>query len=146
MASEKQFEVTILLPTTYSTQRDGTIDQTSEVDYLVKQICKVTGGVSSWLQQGTELWDDGTVYDDVSLRVVTTTRHETDVETLRSIAICAIDMLRQRGGIFFQVHEVVTQWLSREDNEYTASCNHYSQASDNDLVYELNAEQEYDES
>lgn len=121
MFNPNQFEVTIILPTTYATQSQGTIDQTETCNQIVDAIIGVTGGVSVVQQHGVELWDDGSRYNDPALRVYTTTRNESDVEALRNIALDAIDALHQRGGVFFQVHPVFTEWLSREDIKVEAA-------------------------
>lgn len=136
MFNANQFEVTIILPTTYATQSQGTIDQTETCNAIVDDIIRVTGGVSVVNQNGVELWDDGSRYADPALRVYTTTRNESDVNELRNIAIDAIDALHQRGGVFFQVHPVFTEWLSRDDVRVEAEETVRSQASFLDTVEE----------
>ena len=106
-------EVTMLLPTFTN---EG-VAQRDVVDSIVRRICKVSGGVSAWMQDGIEVWEDA-IYSDPSLRVVTVVDSLAKVHALRNIAIDAIDLLHQRGGIFFQVHTMeAVEWLSREDKK-----------------------------
>src|SRR5579872_1271623 len=104
-------EVTIIFP---YLNKDNMTDQHSTVEELVKRIATVSGGVSTWEQVGLEVWDDAT-YRDVSLRVVTIVKSKGEINHLRNIALEAIELLHQRGGIFFQVigdGHVVVEFLS----------------------------------
>lgn len=93
------------------------VAQRDVVDSIVRRICKVSGGVSAWMQDGIEVWDDA-IYSEPSLRVVTVVDSWDKVNALRNIAIDAIDLLHQRGGIFFQVQELATvEWLSRTNQK-----------------------------
>ncbi len=106
----------MLLPT-YTNEK---VPQKEVVDAIVKQVCEVSGGVSAWMQDGIEAWEDAT-YSEPSLRVVTVVDTRSKVNALRNIAIDAIELLHQRGGIFFQVRTLETvEWLSREDEKIAA--------------------------
>jgi hypothetical protein len=109
-----QSEVTIILP--YLNKDNGT-DQHDTVEELVKRVYSVSGGVSTWEQVGFEVWDDA-VYRDNALRVVTIVDKQHQITALRDIALAAIELLHQRGGIFFQVignGNVKVEFLDRDD-------------------------------
>lgn len=106
-----QLEVTVLFP--YET-RNGNF--TEQVNGLVDDVCRVSGGVSTWTQDGIELWDDGNRYVDKSIRCVTIVDSKEKVTAIRDIALRAIDVLEQRGGVFFQVSPALSvEFLDRVD-------------------------------
>lgn len=109
--AQMQMEVTVLFP--YLT-RNG--DFTDQANGLVDDVCRVSGGVSTWSQDGIELWEDGSRYVDKSIRCVTIVDSQAKVTAIRDIALRAIDVLEQRGGVFFQVSPVTSvEFLDRVD-------------------------------
>lgn len=110
-----QYEVTVILPTT--DKRDGS-DMTSTVEELATRIYAITGGLSMWPQVGYEVWEDA-VYRDPAQRIATVTSSTAEINHIRNVALDAIELLHQRGGVFFQVigdGHVVVEFLDRDDS------------------------------
>lgn len=109
-----QYELTTIFPVvTFDKQ-----DQQEAVLHLINSIVTLTGGASVVDQTGYERWDDGTVYMDVSKRVITIVDDVQIIAQVRDICLEAIEILHQRGGIFFQIignGHVIVEFLDRTD-------------------------------
>lgn len=99
-------EITIVLP---HADNDG-VDLSEEIEMVKAGVLAIAGGYSIMEQSGA--WeDDGVVYNDASLRLVTVVEKNEQVQSLRELAIAACALMRQQ-AIFFQERVVKVEFLT----------------------------------
>lgn len=98
-------EITIILPV----QDNDGVDLSEEIELVKEQVRIIAGGYSILAQSG-EWEEDGKVYKDESLRLVTVVEKNEQVEALRDMAIIACSLMRQQ-AMFFQERVVKVEFL-----------------------------------